>query len=69
MDTGGLEPGRVRNGQWWRLLTAMWLHAGLVHLAVNLVGIFYIGVPLEREFGPGEGSTIVAVGQVIPRSS
>lgn len=54
LDTGGLQSSRVTGGQPWRLLTAMWLHAGVVHLVVNLVGVFYIGLPLEREFGPGE---------------
>lgn len=52
IDMGGLDPLRVKGGQPWRLLTAMWLHAGVVHLVINLIGVFYIGVPLEREFGP-----------------
>jgi membrane associated rhomboid family serine protease len=28
----------VNEGQWWRLLTAVFLHAGIIHAAVNLIG-------------------------------
>jgi rhomboid protease GluP len=30
----------VHEGQWWRLLTAVFLHAGIIHAAVNLIGMF-----------------------------
>eukprot|EP00953_Heterococcus_sp_UTEX-ZZ885_P031758 16626-Heterococcus_DN1.PRE.1 len=36
----------VDEGQWWRLLTAVFLHAGIIHAAVNLIvsGIFSTAV-------------------------
>lgn len=38
-------------GQWWRLLTAAFLHAGLMHLAMNLVFIYYGGAQVEAMIG------------------
>lgn len=40
----------VRN-QWWRLLTAQFLHMGILHLATNAVMIYYMGNYLERIIG------------------
>jgi rhomboid protease GluP len=39
-------------GQWWRLLTSTFLHAGLVHLAFNGYFLWAIGRVTERVFGP-----------------
>ena len=47
--------GNVRNlnvsGQWYRLITCMFLHGGLVHIAFNMYALFYIGVYLEPLLG------------------
>ena len=43
----------VGAGDWWRLLTAMFLHAGLFHLAFNLYFLWVIGRVCEQIFGPG----------------
>jgi rhomboid protease GluP len=39
------------HGQWWRLITAMFAHAGIVHLAFNMYCLFRIGLFAERVFG------------------
>jgi membrane associated rhomboid family serine protease len=39
------------NGQWWRLLTSVFLHGGLMHLLANMYGLFYIGSILEPLLG------------------
>lgn len=41
-------PGYDQN---WRFVTALFLHAGLAHLAMNLFAIFVFAAPLERLFG------------------
>ncbi|GAV59312.1 Rhomboid domain-containing protein [Cephalotus follicularis] len=38
-------------GQTWRLFVCPWLHAGAVHLIMNLGSILFIGLFLEKEFG------------------
>ncbi|WP_033820435.1 rhomboid family intramembrane serine protease, partial [Kitasatospora sp. MBT63] len=39
--------------QWYRLLTAMFVHAGFAHLATNMVSLLVLGPPLERALGRG----------------
>ncbi len=38
-------------GQWWRLVTAMFLHAGLLHIGFNLWVLFDLGPEVEGLFG------------------
>lgn len=40
------------HGEWWRLLTAMFLHAGLIHLAFNGYFLWAVGRVTEQVFGP-----------------
>lgn len=37
--------------QWWRLLTAQFLHIGIWHLVSNIVMIYYMGMILEPMIG------------------
>lgn len=41
----------IRAGQPWRLVTSMFLHAGLLHLAVNSYSLYNLGNAVERLFG------------------
>jgi rhomboid protease GluP len=41
----------VLDGQWWRLLSATFLHAGIVHLAFNMLGLWEAGKQLCRLLG------------------
>jgi rhomboid protease GluP len=44
-------PSTVTGGQWWRLLTSMFLHIGIVHLAFNMFVLFQVGPFVERLVG------------------
>ncbi len=49
---GALEPWAVRfGGEYWRMLTSLFLHYGPLHLAFNLYALFVIGPGLERIIG------------------
>lgn len=49
---GALEPYAVLvRGEYWRLLTALFLHYGPVHLFVNLFALQFFGPTLERMIG------------------
>jgi membrane associated rhomboid family serine protease len=39
------------SGDWWRLLTASFLHFGILHLALNMFAFFFIGTYLEPTLG------------------
>jgi membrane associated rhomboid family serine protease len=42
---------RTTNGEWWRLATALFVHAGLLHLIVNVIGLAQVGAVVERLVG------------------
>jgi rhomboid protease GluP len=39
------------NGQWWRLLTSIFLHSGLLHLVANMAALLFVGIFLEPLLG------------------
>lgn len=41
----------VAEGQWYRLLTAAFLHQQVWHIALNMVGLWMLGPPLEAALG------------------
>jgi len=47
----GLEPNALRAGEGYRLLTSMFLHGGIVHLAGNLFFLYTFGDNLEERYG------------------
>ncbi|KAF7813257.1 RHOMBOID-like protein 2 [Senna tora] len=49
---GALQWDSVVNGhEGWRLVSCIWLHAGLIHLAANMLSLIFIGIRLEQQFG------------------
>ncbi len=48
---GVLAPTLVASGQFWRLLTGGFLHASVVHIALNMLSLYFLGVGLERILG------------------
>tara|TARA_B100001029_G_scaffold99034_1_gene81443 strand:- start:316 stop:1278 length:963 start_codon:yes stop_codon:yes gene_type:complete len=45
-----------------RLISAAWLHAGLVHLLGNVLVIILVGVPLEQRLGRGRFLAVYLIG-------
>ncbi len=41
----------VADGEWWRLLTAGFLHGGMFHLLLNMYALFFLGRMLEPALG------------------
>ncbi|MEU1687441.1 rhomboid family intramembrane serine protease [Micromonospora sp. NPDC005707] len=46
------EPHGVAAGEWYRLVTAMFLHYGVVHLLLNMWALWVLGRTLEAVLGP-----------------
>ncbi|KUN81873.1 rhomboid family intramembrane serine protease [Streptomyces griseoruber] len=46
---GGVEG--IAEGQWYRLLTPMFLHGGVVHILFNMMSLWWLGGPLEQALG------------------
>jgi rhomboid protease GluP len=51
VDGGGSIGVRTTNGEWWRLFTATFVHAGLVHLVAEIAGLMQVGLLVERLVG------------------
>ena len=41
----------VAHGEWWRMVTAAFLHYGPFHLAINMYSLFFAGTLLEHVIG------------------
>ena len=39
------------NHQYWRLITSVFVHGGLIHIAMNMWSLYVIGPLVERLFG------------------
>lgn len=48
----------IANGEWWRLVTPMFLHGGITHLLFNMFSLFIFGPELERIAGKARFITI-----------
>lgn len=51
LRSGGAMTTMSLRTDWWRLLTSMFIHAGVIHLLVNLITLLQIGDLLESLFG------------------
>ena len=50
-EQGALYGPLVADGEWWRLVTNAFLHAGALHLAFNMLMLWWFGGPLEALLG------------------
>jgi membrane associated rhomboid family serine protease len=48
---GALYGPLVANGEWWRIITAGFLHAGIIHIAFNMYFLYFLGTILEPMIG------------------
>ena len=51
-------------GRWWTVLSAGWLHAGLLHVAMNMYWVWQMGPAITDLFGPARTVIIYTVGGV-----
>jgi membrane associated rhomboid family serine protease len=52
-EKGALVGVLVADGEWWRLVTAMFLHASLLHIAFNMFALYWLGSVVEEAIGTG----------------
>ena len=48
---GALAGVLVQDGEWWRLVTSGFLHAGLFHLLANMLALYILGQMIEPALG------------------
>ncbi|MGI5196516.1 rhomboid family intramembrane serine protease [Streptomyces sp. CA-288835] len=57
----GLGLEGVAEGQWYRLVTAMFLHGSVIHIAFNMLSLWWIGGPLEAALGRARYIALYAI--------
>ena len=48
---GAKDNGAILAGQYWRFITPIFLHANLLHVGLNMLNFFILGIFIERLFG------------------
>jgi rhomboid protease GluP len=61
---GAKEPNYIFHGEWWRLITAGFLHAGIIHIMMNSWGLYDLGAQAEEAFGAGKLIVIYVLSSV-----
>ena len=51
IEFGAKVNALILDGDWWRLLTPVFVHIGLLHLVMNTLALYYLGITVERIFG------------------
>jgi rhomboid protease GluP len=52
-------------GRWWTVLSAGWLHAGLLHIAMNMYWVWQMGPAITELFGPARTVIIYTIGGIV----
>jgi len=55
---GALIRERVLAGEWWRMITATFLHGSPDHLIGNMIALFIVGMACEHAFGAARTAAI-----------
>jgi membrane associated rhomboid family serine protease len=61
---GAQGHGLVASGEWWRLISCLFVHIGIAHLAFNALGLIVLGWLTEDLFGSSRMVAIFAVSGV-----
>ncbi|MEJ7681535.1 MAG: rhomboid family intramembrane serine protease [Segetibacter sp.] len=51
LQWGGCMSVYVTGGEWWRLLTAIFAHTGIIDLLANIAALYFIGLMVESILG------------------
>jgi rhomboid protease GluP len=63
-QAGASEPAVLMQGQWWRLITAGFLHQGVFHILMNSWVLFDLGAEVELIYGTSRLIVFYFVGTV-----
>ena len=50
--------------RWWTVLSAAWLHAGLLHILFNMMAVRQLAQPTAEFYGPGRTVIIYTAGSI-----
>ncbi len=59
----------IEKGHYWRLITPIFLHFGILHLAFNLMWLWQFGLVLETRYGSARFTGLVALLAIVSNSA
>jgi membrane associated rhomboid family serine protease len=62
---GASRPAHVRTGEWWRLVTALFVHIGARHVLANVATLLVLGPALAAALGAGRFAFVYVVAGTI----
>ncbi|MGM8214115.1 rhomboid family intramembrane serine protease [Bacillaceae bacterium W0354] len=51
IDWGAKYNPAIADGEWWRIVSSMFLHIGVFHLIMNMLALYFLGEVTERIYG------------------
>jgi rhomboid protease GluP len=64
IDFGAMYVPLIRDGEWWRLVTAGFLHGGMLHILMNSWVLFDLGAQVEEMYGASRMLVIYFVSNI-----
>jgi membrane associated rhomboid family serine protease len=61
---GGFYADGVAHGAWWQVVTSVFTHVDTIHIALNMLALYFLGPPLEQVLGRLRFITLYAVAGV-----
>ena len=61
---GAMVRGFIHAGEWWRVISCIFVHVGGLHLIVNTLGLWFLARESEHMFGPARTVTVFAIAGV-----
>ena len=62
---GGTSPQLVfEYGRWWTIISASWLHGGLLHIGMNMYAMSFLGPAVADMYGPARLVIIYTAGGI-----
>lgn len=65
LQFGAGSAALIRHGEWWRLLTAAFVHATPDHIVWNMVSLYFLGRYLEPRYAPLRFIGLYVVGALL----
>lgn len=62
---GGQYGPFVSTGDWYRIVTAMFVHGGWLHLLFNMYALYYLGMLVENIYGPSKLLVVYFVSGIV----
>jgi membrane associated rhomboid family serine protease len=66
LQAGALWPAAVlQQGQWWRVVSSAFLHAGLLHVTLNMISLYVLGRFIETIAGSARMLVIYILSMIV----